>query len=141
MEQISSYFSFYCIFSHFRADFAFIRDSLILYCLNASFSFNLTFNDVCMQIWAKRKERKIKKIELQHKNIKKRRKIDIAHENFHLYCTNQNYKLYYTLDIYIYMIYGYLDLICSLSRRGFDWILYLWAWFWSQLKDWILFCI
>jgi hypothetical protein len=56
-------------------------------------------------------------IELQYKNIKKKKKIDIAHENFHLYCTNQNYKLQYTLDIYIYRIYAYLDLICSLSRR------------------------
>jgi hypothetical protein len=35
------------------------------------------------------------------KKRRKRRKIDIAHEKFHLYCTNQNYKLQYTLDIYI----------------------------------------
>jgi hypothetical protein len=134
-------FYFYCIFSHFRADFTFIRDSLILNGLNTSFSFNLTFNYVCIQIWAKRKEKKWKRSNCNIKTSRKRRKIDIVHEQFHLYCTNQNYKLQYTFDIYIYRIYAYLDLICSLSRRGIDWILYFLAWFYSQLKDWILFCI
>jgi hypothetical protein len=68
-----------------------------------------------------KKRKIIKKIELQYKNIKKNKKNQFAHENFHLYCTNQNYKLQYTLDIYIYMIYAYLDLIYSLGRRG-NWL-------------------
>jgi hypothetical protein len=64
-----------------------------------------------------KEKEKIKMIELQHKNIREMRKFDIAHEKFYLYCTNQNYKLQCTLDIYIYRIETYLDLICSLSRR------------------------
>jgi hypothetical protein len=51
---------FYCIFNHFITDFAFTRDSLILNGLNAQLSLHLAFNDVCMQIRAKRKGKKNK---------------------------------------------------------------------------------
>jgi hypothetical protein len=71
LEQISSHFLFHYIFSHFRADFTFIRDSLILNNLNVSFRFNLTLNDIYMQIWAKRKRKK--KNEKNKKNKKKQK--------------------------------------------------------------------